>query len=1055
MHLIAPLKRALVIASLTAACTRLGTGLYRRAGEIRRASSPQTILLALLAFAVAAGLMTKPAAAQSPTVNESVLYSFCGGASPSCPDNVEQVSMVQARDGNFYGITYAGGTGDNGSFFVMTPAGSVTTLYSFCTSSSPTCADGELPVDLIQGSDGDFYGTTSEGGTGGQGTIFKFDSAGTLTTLYTFCSQGTPCTDGGDPALLIQGSDGNFYGTSEGGPNGQGTIFKLTPSGTLTTLYNFCSQGGTACTDGSEPLILVQGSDSNFYGTTQTGGSGQSVNYIQGSGGSAPLNGAGTIFKLTASGQLSTLYTFCQGGTNAADCTDGTVPNDLVEGADGNFYGTTQYGGTGAYANFALGGPSNGGGTAFKITPSGTFSTIYNFCSQTNCEDGGEPLDLIEGSDGNFYGVNGVGDAAGLENSSFGTAFEITSSGALTSLYSFCPSGPSGCTDAMVPVDLMQGNDGNFYGGSYTGGTDIDGALFKLALSPALQPPVQLSLTQSQIDLGQSATLSWRVLNGASDTAQQCYAFVQTGPAGAGTWTGLQTGTASNGAYSGSATITPTAEGTYTYALTCGGVESGFATLTVGAAPPLSVTTTSLPSGTVGTAYAQTLAATGGVPPYTWSVSSGSLPVGLTLSSSTGAITGTPTASGTEAFTVEVEDSASTPNTRTANLSITVNPGVQPAPTVTLAGSPTTGVVAGQTVTLTASETPSYGVEQGYSWTIYDGSTALVSNAMPNAANNGYTLTTPPLSAGTHSFKAVYSTTNSSYSSGTSNTVAITVGLAPTTTTLTASSTSINQNASVTFTATIASTESGSPTGTVEFMNGSADLGSGTVSSGVATFTTTSLPAGTDSITAVYSGDSSFAGSTSSAVQVTVTAPGFTLSASPASLSIAAGQSGSTTITLTPTGGYSGTLNLSCSGLPAYSTCTFSPSSLSPDGSNTAVTSSLTIATNVATAALQPGDMPGRPHNSLVYAAASFAGLLFLCGFRRRKAAAQRFGSALFLVLLLALSGSALLVSGCGGSASTTTKTSVTPAGTSTVVVSAGATGGTAQTLNLTVTITQ
>jgi uncharacterized protein (TIGR03437 family) len=175
--------------------------------------------------------------------------------------------LIQATDGNFYATTAGGGASDGvfgqGTIFKINPAGVLTTLYSFGTTST----DGSAPhAGLLQATDGNFYGTTAEGGAGGQGTVFKITPTGTLTTLYNFCAQ-TDCTDGSlSQAALVQASDGNFYGTTEnGGASGLGTVFKITPTGTLTTLYSF----GSTSTDGGHPLAaLVQGSDGSLYGTT-------------------------------------------------------------------------------------------------------------------------------------------------------------------------------------------------------------------------------------------------------------------------------------------------------------------------------------------------------------------------------------------------------------------------------------------------------------------------------------------------------------------------------------------------------------------------------------------------------------------------------------------------------------------------------------------------------------------------------------------------------------------------------------------------------------------
>ncbi len=196
-----------------------------------------------------------------------LLHTFDGpdadGAYPSGP-------LIQATDGNFYGTTVNGGINSDGTVFKMTPAGSLTTLYKFC--SLTKCADGDLPFGpLLQATDGNFYGTTESGGANNSGVVFKITPTGTLTTLYNFCSQ-TNCADGDGIDGLIQGADGNFYGVTRlGGAHSAGTLFKLTPSGTLTTLYTFCAL--TSCADGSEPVgILVQSTDGDFYGATEGGG---------------------------------------------------------------------------------------------------------------------------------------------------------------------------------------------------------------------------------------------------------------------------------------------------------------------------------------------------------------------------------------------------------------------------------------------------------------------------------------------------------------------------------------------------------------------------------------------------------------------------------------------------------------------------------------------------------------------------------------------------------------------------------------------------------------
>ncbi|MGA2740561.1 MAG: choice-of-anchor tandem repeat GloVer-containing protein [Bryobacteraceae bacterium] len=322
------------------------------------------------------------------------------------------------------------------------PAQTLTTLHSF------NYTDGAHPMaGLVQGTDGNYYGTTFSGGTGsgpsGAGTAFRITPSGTLKTLYNFCSdyqQSLGCLDGAVPgAGLVQATDGNFYGTTEdGGSNacppyiGCGTVFRITPSGTLTTLYNFCYQSG--CADGFQPTAaLVQGTDGNFYGTTTYVG--------------AAYGTGGTIFKMTPSGTLTTLYSFCQQN----GCADGEFPGALIQSNDGSFYGTTSSGGDFSYATVS------GGGTIFKITPSGALTTLYSFCQQKGCPDGETPAALIQSTDGNFYGTT-VGDESPYD----GTVFKITPGGTLTTLYNFLCD--VSCPDGGSPNGLLEAADGNLYG---------------------------------------------------------------------------------------------------------------------------------------------------------------------------------------------------------------------------------------------------------------------------------------------------------------------------------------------------------------------------------------------------------------------------------------------------------------------------------------------------------------------------------------------------------------------------------------------------------------
>lgn len=331
----------------------------------------------------------------------TTLHNFCSQGGSACTDGENPyASLVLGRDGKFYGTTSSGGAYGGGTIFSITPSGTLTTLYFFCSQGGSSCADGEYPLEqLVEGTDGNFYGTTSYGGLEGYtgyGTVFKVTPAGSLTTLHIFCSQnqGYICSDGASPHAGLILANGNFYGTtSEDGPSGGGEIYKITATGTLTVVYGFCSQSqGTSCSDGGDPEApLLLGTDGNFYGTTFDGGQ----------------YDLGTVFQFTPSGTLNTLDDFC-------DCVgDGQFPGAaLIQGKDGNLYGTTNSGGAG----------DNASGTAYEISPDGVFNTIYSFCTQdSDCSDGaGLKAPLLQASDGNFYGTTVRGG-----ESDVGTVFKL------------------------------------------------------------------------------------------------------------------------------------------------------------------------------------------------------------------------------------------------------------------------------------------------------------------------------------------------------------------------------------------------------------------------------------------------------------------------------------------------------------------------------------------------------------------------------------------------------------------------------------------------------
>lgn len=356
--------------------------------------------------------------------------------------------VTQGFDGKFYGTTLGGGTSGVGTAFVFSRTGSLETLYSFCPSSQ--CGGYEPAAGMIQGKDGNFYGTTSAGGGyvcgNGCGAIYKMTSSGDVTALHTFS-----VVDGSLPQdALIQATDGNFYGTTLQGARNcpyecAGTVFRMTPAGKLTTIHSFCLQSG--CPDGAFPYAgVLQATDGNLYGTTSS-----------------------TIFRITPANVFTTLYTF----------PNGSAVRGLIQGSDGNLYGTT------------IGGGTNGQGTIFQITLGGSPTTLYSFCSLTNCLDGSVPMGLIQATDGNFYGATQSGGANCLPFGC-GTIFSLTPAGKLTTIYNFCAE--ANCPDGRAPAaDLMQATDGSFYGTTqYT--------LF--SLSTGLGPFVKL--TQPMGKVGQS-----------------------------------------------------------------------------------------------------------------------------------------------------------------------------------------------------------------------------------------------------------------------------------------------------------------------------------------------------------------------------------------------------------------------------------------------------------------------------------------------------------------------------------------------------------------------
>ena len=319
---------------------------------------------------------------------------------------------------------------------VTATAQKLTTLVGFDGNNGAT----PQYMSLTQGADGYLYGTTTLGGDlsceepYGCGTVFKLTPNGTLTTLHIF-----EATDGSRPySTLVQTVTGDFYGTtSQAGASGYGTFFKIKPNGKFTTLHNFAGPP----MEGSQPIgSLTQGIDGNFYGTTYGGGTNG--------------YGVGTIFKITSDGVLTTLHSFDDG--------DGAFPiGGLVEARGGIFYGTTEAGGiTGDY------------GTVFKISADGTFTSLFTFDDSNGAAPQGT---LLQASNGDFYGVTFEGGTGTNCVGGCGTVFEFTPNENVTSLYSF------NYVDGANPVGgLIEGTDRNLYGSTSGGADQNAGSLFRL-----------------------------------------------------------------------------------------------------------------------------------------------------------------------------------------------------------------------------------------------------------------------------------------------------------------------------------------------------------------------------------------------------------------------------------------------------------------------------------------------------------------------------------------------------------------------------------------------
>jgi uncharacterized repeat protein (TIGR03803 family) len=373
---------------------------------------PRSLGLPVFAFALISTLLlasARPAQAQT----ETILYHFnCGFGGCNT-----YAGVVLDQQGNLYGTTGDGGNYGLGTVYKLSPTGTFTALYSFC--SAIMCTDGVGPVGgVVLDAEGNFYGTTAEGGGYKNGVVYKLTPAGTETVLHDFGCQ----TDGCRPfAAVVLDKEGNVYGTAAGGAHGAGVVFKITPSGKFKTLYSFCSLAN--CADGAngQPYGVVLDSKGNLYGATSSGGA---YNY-------------GAVFKLSRSGTETVLHSFAANGEDGYSPAAGVI----LDSKD-NVYGTTQMGGT------------TGFGTVFEVTAAGTETILHSFAGG---EEGISPEgSLVFDTKGNLYGTTYYGGSFG-----FGTVFELTPSGVETTLHSFARN-PNGYSPFGTGLTIDA--SGNLYG---------------------------------------------------------------------------------------------------------------------------------------------------------------------------------------------------------------------------------------------------------------------------------------------------------------------------------------------------------------------------------------------------------------------------------------------------------------------------------------------------------------------------------------------------------------------------------------------------------------
>ena len=604
------------------------------------------VLLSALSISIEA-----PLSAQAPTAITTVSAEGANG-----------VGLLQAGDGNFYSPStpffeacQTDSTKLCAYIFQISDAGVITPFHTFqpiATNLGPTAPnlDGIWPTALIVGTDGNLYGSCRYGGPLGSGTIFQITLGGAFKVLASF-GEGITTTPGYSPIAMVEATDGNFYFT-----NGIG-IYRMTPAGVVSTVYTFPFDVNTGFSaKGNSASSLVQGSDGYLYVTMTT---------PPGIDGGSIGGDSGAIDQISLDGTVvNVIYSFPTDGSL------GNIPQGpLVQGPDGFLYGTT-----------ARSGNTTKPGMAFKVSPGGAFSLLHAF---TGSADGNHPNGaLFFASDGNLYGTTLLGGDIGSANCTpigCGTTFQLTPAGALTTLHTFeggIPTSlggpPNAVVDGASPESPLVQVEGGLFNGNTAGNGKSVADFYLMAVSPPLEPPIEVTFNPSAVGINSTATLTWTVRNAFSKTAQLCGAYIQGGATGGGTWAGPQTGAPVNGVYTGTATIKPTQPGDYIYALVCGGKEMGSGGLTV--AEDLTITSAALPIALVNKPYYGGPTAAGGTEPYTWTASG--LPAGLTMKATSGLVTGTPIQFGNYPVSVTVTDDTTPKNQVTATVTLSVLSGL-------------------------------------------------------------------------------------------------------------------------------------------------------------------------------------------------------------------------------------------------------------------------------------------------------------------------------------------------------------------------------------------